>query len=378
MSKYFNPVKTFFGIDKIKELKSIINYELEVNRVMLFIGGQSLRKSGNLELILKQLQEKKIIIYDNIPSNPDIGDLYKIKNYCDNQEYDAIISIGGGSVIDIGKSISALQGLKINDIDALRETINSKSYLNNDKKVPIIAIPTTAGTGSEVTCWATIWDKQKKVKYSISNEDIYPTLAIVDPKLTLTMPTNITVTTALDALTHATEAFWSKDSNEIVRMYALRAIENIIENIEPLIDKLDDLELRTKISNGSLFAGLAFSNTRTTSCHSISYPLTSLYGISHGVAVSMTLGKMIKINEIALKEKEKLLSAFKVNDLGEIDNLIKRIYQKAYISYKLRDYGIRKEDIELILNKAVTPSRMNNNPIVVTKQMIRDILNDIY
>ncbi|HZX21740.1 MAG TPA: phosphonoacetaldehyde reductase, partial [Clostridia bacterium] len=254
----------------------------------------------------------------------------------------------------------------------------NKDYQNYDINTPIVAIPTTAGTGSEVTSWATIWDKNKCKKYSVEDERLYPRLAIIDPVLTTNLPLKPTASTALDALSHALEAYWSKRSNEIVRLYAQKSIELIIKNLNNLLDDLSNQDLRTKIAQGSLYAGLAFSNTKTTACHCISYPLTAKYNIPHGIAVSMTLAQFLNINREFIIDKRKLLGAFGVEKITEAEDVINNIFIKSQIPFKLSDYGVKKEDIGNIIKNSFIPDRMDNNPVKITKELLKRVLEDIY
>ena len=254
----------------------------------------------------------------------------------------------------------------------------NKSYVENQHIVPWIGVPTTSGTGSEVTCWATIWDRARGVKLSIDSKNLYANTAIIDATLTLTLPNKLTASTALDALCHATEAYWSKNSNEISRVYSLEAIKRIVNNLEKVLDQPKEIQLRNELALGSLYAGLAFSNTRTTACHSISYPLTLALGIDHGIAASFTLAKVMELNLEAIIEKDQLFQAFGVNHLEEIQQFIERFYHLSGFQSKLKDYNANPEIIESIAENAFTKGRMDNNPIALTKKDVTQILMSIY
>ncbi len=161
-------------------------------------------------------------------------------------------------------------------------------------------------------------------------------------------------------------------------MYALKAINNIAENLEELLDNLTDTNLRSRVSYGSLYAGMAFSNTKTTACHSISYPLTIKYGLNHGIAVSLTLGHMLIKNHNFIVRKDELLSAFGVSHVEEVQEFIAKIFSKAGIKARLRDLGIIKANLPEIADKSFTPGRMDNNPVDLDKQFILSLLESIY
>lgn len=376
---FYNPVKIIWGSGQINNLAGAIDTYLDTKKVLILTGKSSLKKSGILDLILKQFTKNEVYVLNDIPSNPEISDLYNIKIETDKFDYDTIIAIGGGSVLDIGKSLIAFKDIEVKDTTMLKEHIINQNYGDTNTKVNLISIPTTAGTGSEVTSWATIWDKSNIKKYSIESTKLYSDIAIIDPVLTVNLPMELTASTALDALSHALEAYWSKRTNEIVRLYSLKAIELIMDNIIDLLDNLDNIVLREKIALGSLYAGLAFSNTKTTVCHSMSYPLTSMYEIPHGIAVSMTLAKVLDLNREFILEKESLVKAFGVAaDLSEVEDCINEIYEKAKIPYRLKDYGIKREDIDTIIVNSFTPGRVDNNPVEITREILEDILMSIY
>src|SRR3989338_2597786 len=180
----------------------------------------------------------------------------------------------------------------------------------NGKGLTYVAIPTTAGTGSEVTMWATVWDHDKKRKLSLSRKAMYPDYAIVDPELTSDLPPRLIAETGMDALSQAVEAFWAIASNPTSDDYAREAIplimDNIVKRYQAVSSVEDNLEARTALSLGSLTAGRAFSNTRTTGVHSVSYPLTLRFNVSHGRSVGMLLPAFIDYNfkHIGYKAKE--------------------------------------------------------------------------
>ncbi|WZL73924.1 phosphonoacetaldehyde reductase [Clostridiaceae bacterium 35-E11] len=379
MGNYYNPVKMHFGVDQIKNLSSILEeIEDKTDKILLLTRGADFDESMSEKIILEGLASREVEKYAIPLSNPDITDLYNIKQATDTFAYDFIIAIGGGSVIDIGKAMAALRGIHLNSYEDIRQIMKERIYISHKTRCGFMAIPTTAGTGSEVTFCATLWDKEKESKYTMSDKMMYPDIAIIDPKLTVSMPIELTVSTGLDAICHATEAYWSRNTNALSRIYALHGIKNIMENIEKLIEDLENIELRTKIAYGSLYGGLAFSNTKLTSCHSISYPMTAIFDIPHGIAASITLGKMLILNEKALKEKEKLLTAFGVKKVYEVDEVIGSIYEKAGIPYRLKEYGIKKADLKQIANQSFIKRRMENNPVNITREILMNILYSVY
>ena len=204
---------------------------------------------------------------------------------------------------------------------------------------------------------------------------LYPAESWLVPELTATMDKNMTLATGLDALAHAMESYWSVPSNSYTRVLACDSI-SIIQKYLPLaLDNLNNLEYRKQMLMGSFFAGLAFSNTRTTACHSISYPLTMMFGINHGFAAALTLFEVLKRNWDYIKEKELFLDVWKANNLEDIKVWFDNVSQDKL---KLSNFGVKKEDIPLIVKEATTGGRMDNNPIIFDEKEIENILVNVY
>lgn len=308
-------------------------------------------------------------VIDESISNPDIHLLEKVLRGISKP--DLIIAIGGGSSIDLAKAISALYEYKNENV---MDLIKNKIYLNNNNFIPVIAVPTTAGTGSECTKWATIWNFEDCKKYSIDADFLYPSESWLIPELTITMDESMTLSTGLDALAHAMESYWSKPSNSYTRVLARNSI-SIIKKFLPLVLKdLDNLEYRKQMLMGSFFAGLAFSNTRTTACHSISYPLTMLFNINHGFAVALTLFEILKRNWNLIKEKDLFLEAWEADNLEDIQIWFDNVTQDTL---HLSNFGVKKEDLPIIVKEATTGGRMDNNPIIFNEKEIENILFNV-
>ena len=309
-------------------------------------------------------------VLDESVANPDVHLVGNILNKI--KKPDLIIAIGGGSSIDLAKAISSLYAYKGADI---LDLLKNKDYLDNQDSIPFIAVPTTAGTGSECTKWATIWDFDNNKKYSIDADYLYPTESWLVPELTSTMDERLTLATGLDALAHAMESYWSVSSNKYTQVLARDSIRIIKMYLPLVLNDLDNLEFRQKMLMGSFFAGLAFSNTRTTASHSISYPLTMIFGINHGFAAAITLFEVLKRNWDYLDDKELFLDAWDAQNLDDIKKWFDEVSDGCL---KLSEFGVKKEDIPNIVKLATTGGRMDNNPIVFTEDEIEDILNCVY
>ena len=318
----------------------------------------------------------KFIWINSFNSNPTEIDIINSLKIISNNNASKIIAIGGGSAIDLAKAISAFYDTNLNTLYTREDIVNkilNKNYLNTN--IDIIAIPTTAGTGSEVTKWATIWDSINNKKYSIDAYYLQPKQAFICTELTLTMPKKLILSTALDALSHAIEAFWAKSTNILSKELSIRAVELIVNNLHIALKEPSNYKCREKLIIASLLAGISFSKTRTTACHSISYPLTSLYNIEHGFAVALTLSELFEINKSKTDDIEELEKIF--IDYNGIKNWLDFVC-KDIVTLKLSYFGIKKTDIDHIVENAFTGGRMDNNPVEISNDTLLKILNNIY
>ncbi|OPH50391.1 hypothetical protein BC351_06930 [Paenibacillus ferrarius] len=375
MNQFYNPVAVSLGAESAEAFAELFNKRYaDVKRVLLLTRGAGVEQSDCLQPVLNAISKKETLLIEVTLNNPNVADIFKLKQQIEPFQYELIVAIGGGSVMDAAKVLSALQHKTFQTAAEVREAITSERYREEPDFTPWIGIPTTSGTGSEVTCWATVWDEENGSKYSVSDERLYARAALILPELTVTMPLRLSVATALDAMCHATEAYWSVHTNTITRAYSLQAIERIRQTLPLLLERPDNVAWREQLSLASLLAGLAFSNTRTTACHSISYPLTMLYGIDHGIAASITLTTVLRHNLDALIEPDKLFRAFGAADVNEVDNLIQSIYNIYGLSSSLSSYGVTVEGIREVVSHSYTKGRMDNNPVEISPEELERML----
>lgn len=208
---------------------------------------------------------------------------------------------------------------------------------------------------------------------SIEAEWLLPMYAYIIPEFTCYLTARQTLSTGLDALMHAVESYWAVSSNALVRELAKTAISLVVDYLPITLENLDNVDCREKLCLGSLIAGLAFSNTRTTACHSISYPLTMNYGVEHGFAAAVTLTEMIKFNQKYIEDFPLFLLAFRADSVEDIENWIDRVSDNIQ-PCQLRKFGIEQKDIKDIVEKSFTLGRMDNNPRQCMKEDVCDIL----
>ena len=285
--------KEFIGKDSFKKIKYIVD-ELHAKRILLVTGKKSFSLSGAKYKIKKLLKDLEVIVFDDFQSNPRLEDAESGSNLVRQSNLDLIISIGGGSVLDMAKLINILSAQ--NDIDFF-DIIKNPSLIDN-KGIPLVAIPTTAGSGSQATHFAVVYID--KVKYSLSHRYILPNYAIVDPALSYSVPSNMAASCAMDSLSQAVESYWSVGSTKESRRYSSRAIKIILPALKESVVNNDN-DAKDVMALAAHLSGKAINISKTTAAHALSYSMTTLFGIPHGHAVALTLGKFFSINYNANK-----------------------------------------------------------------------------
>lgn len=375
MNRYYNPVRTLEGAGCAGRLEEILEEMNLVHRkVLLLVWGESLLENPAFAGLLGR--DSAFVVSSMIfqASNPTVGQLYDAYRKTRDFAPEVVVAVGGGSILDVGKSLCCLYGKEISDADALRDLIARKAY--GHPAARWIGIPTTAGTGSETTCWATIWDPEQDAKRSVECQENYAWAALVDPELAAGMPLKLAVSSALDAVAHAVESYWAKGSNCVSRALALEAIRTVMGSMEDLL--AGENGAHDAMARGSMLAGLAFSNTKTTACHSISYPLTMHYGIPHGVAVSMLLSPVLKLNAPVLHHLEPLLDALGTADTEELENKIRSYLIRSGQAASLQEWGAKREELPHMAELGMTKGRADNNPAPLDPATILSILEQIY
>ena len=349
---YHMPTKIVYGNNELENIDKYIN-----GRKTLLITSHGFVKRGLVDK-LKSLTNNIVDVISEVKSHPEFKDLEITYNKIKEIDFELILAIGGGSVLDASKFFSVYNKKK--EYQFVEDIIKGKLPKKDYKLIPIISIPTTAGTGSEITPWATIWDMDEKKKYSLYLPDLFSEKAIYDPTLTLSVPKDITIQTGLDTLSHALESIWNKNANEITINYAIKSAKLIVNNLVLLSNNLDNLEYRNNIMKACMYAGLAFSNTQTAIAHAMSYYITAHKGIDHGIACSFTLPILID-NVIG---KYDFIDDALVDIFGKLSSdKLRDILKELNISTNFKDYGI--SDKELIKLKASLQNNQRANNSLV-------------
>lgn len=345
---YEQPVKIYFGFGKLAELSDVLADIGTVNAVLVcdkFFAekGQAIKAS------CPQIKA----VFSDVEPNPLLSGCETATAMAKEVNADTIIALGGGSSIDTAKFTAACT---YSDLTPAEQYAEQRF---NNKIAKIVAIPTTAGTGSEVTKVSVI--SHGAEKKSIHNPAFMPTVALVDPELTMTVPAKATMMTGLDAFTHAIEAYWSVNHQPITDALGIEAIKLILANLESSF-KNGDKESRTNMSYAALLAGMAFALPKTAASHACSFPLSADYHLPHGEACAFTLDSFIKIN--ADERLEKLAREVGCKDTDELAEKIK--YLKSISGLRTRLSEIGDVDIDKLANDCAKHPLMANNPVQLT------------
>ena len=364
--KFYNPVSLIIGSGVRKKLAD----ECLDKHVLIFCTASAFKRHRNDPYLNKVFTQSNIMFEHSFDSNPALIDVTNISRKYKDSSIDLILGLGGGSAMDVAKIASVSIPANKIGID-INELLGNSSCFLHFNKIDCIQVPTTAGTGSEVTPFATVWDYDNQQKKSLNHSSMFAKKAFIDPDFLSEIPLEISLSTGLDALNQAFESIWNINANEITRPFSVRSAELALK-VLPQIDQISsNSELREKLAFASLFAGLAISQTRTSICHSISYPLTLKYGISHGMACAFSMLEVYKYNSAYIKDDiEKIMFNTKQDPYVILKNIFKKYKLNSFFINALPDKATFTYSIE----DFITAGRFENN---IRKCNHADLINII-
>ena len=352
---YHNPVSIHSGRGSLACLPEILAGRRVV--VVTFPEARGLGLVARLEQLLKVAL---VAVIEDVRPNPDVAQLAELYNrfWQDGNACDAIVAVGGGSAIDTAKAL--MVGTASGNFDELVGLLaTGKSFVPASVK-PLIAVPTTAGTGSEVTPWATIWDAGNQKKYSLHLDETWPEAAVIDPELMLSVPAGTTVSTGLDALSHALESIWNVNANPVSDTFAVSAVQDIFSCLPALAEDLGNIELRERMALAALKAGMAFSNTKTALAHSISYEMTLRHGLAHGIACSFTLPIVLEKAWAKSADRDLTLQRVFGPDLASGMKRLRGFLNGLGVKTDFSDYGVEDTEATAMIARAMDGARGKN------------------
>lgn len=372
---------TYFGEYARKEIITEIK-KRKYNKALV-VTDAMLVQCGVAEKIENVLKDGGISyeIDDEVKPNPTIDNVHTGLDKLKASGADFIIAVGGGSVIDTAKAVAVIANNPDNyDVVSLEGVDKSKN-----PPMPIIAVPTTAGTGSETTMDYVITNTEQKRKMACMDSMVVPVVAILDTDIMASLPLKMTAATAMDALTHAVESYLSKGAFDFSEMLSLKAVSLISANFLKVIKNLNDLEARKALAMAQYMAGMSFTNVGLGIVHSMAHPLSAFYDVPHGVANALILPYVLKFNSVACEDK--MITLAKAFD-PEFDErygseaatercieLINTFNSVAGLPHKLKDINVNKEDIDALageaLNDAATPDNKREVDIEDFKKLYK-------
>ena len=301
--KFYMPTRIRFGWGRFQEIRQVVD-ELKGKKIFLVTSRHFAKKYGILDKLSDYPEGIDPCGICGGGGEPHIETVDKGASQCKRNQCDLVIGLGGGSALDAGKAIAMLQ----RNPGSIREYLDQERTCQA-KGLPYVAIPTTSGTGSEVTPFTVITHPAKKAKPAIAPPENFPDIALVDPELTMTMPFEVAASTGLDALCQAVEGFWSTQGNPLTRSLAFQAIKLAMENLESACLK-KDRESVINMALASHLTGIEMSNIGNTSIHPLSYPITIDYGVAHGFACAIFLPEVIRFNALLSRIVSEICSLF--------------------------------------------------------------------
>lgn len=361
------------GVGALEALSNI-----ETGKVLIVTGGNSMFKNGTIESIEKILKRNncETNIFSGIKKNPNIEEVLlgveKMKEF----DPDTVIAVGGGSPMDAAKVMTLLYENEHINFD----NILSLELPQSRNKIKLIAIPSTSGTGSEVTKAAVITFKKDNIKIGIKTNAFIPDMAILDANVTMTMPDNVVAETGMDAITHAVECYINDNLDDFTECIAKGAVEGLFRYL-PLSYKEKTLESREKVHHYQCIAGLAFDNVGLGMAHGISHALGGRFNLGHGIANAIVLPYVLKYNSRSERVSQKLNILAKVIDSSNFIQSVKMINNTLNILKCLKDAGIPeydfKNDFEVLVENSLKGST-RVNPVKITEDEMKELLNCIY
>lgn len=382
MAQFTVPTHIITGKGALDEAKGYIK---SYGKKALIVTGKHVVKSTMMQVLIEKLYDLEVEynIFDGITGEPtDCMIEEGVKVYQDNN-CEFLIGIGGGSPLDAAKAIGAM----ITNPGAIAD-YNGKEIPN--RIPPVVAIPTTAGTGSEATKFTIITDSKKDIKMLLKGDYLIPELAIVDYEFGMTAPRSVTAATGLDALTHAVEAYTSKKATVMTDTLAVSAIKRIVKYLPLVYQNGSNLEAREEMAIAALEAGICINNSSVTLVHGMSRPIGALFHVPHGMSNAMLLTRCMAFaatevtDRLAILARETRVATLEESDTIAADKFIVKLEEICKICEipTLSEYGINQDKFESVIEKMATDAVASGSPSntrrVVTKEDCMKLYKEVY
>lgn len=377
--RYELPTAIEFGIGAVGELSEHVK-RINGTKVLL-VTDPGVQKAGVTDRLVDVLKKSGISysIYNDIQPDPDIEGVMRGRDAAKEAGCDCIVGLGGGSSLDTAKAI----GLMLGNPGHIRDYVGINKVPK--KGAPVIAVPTTAGTGSEITIWSVLSDKQAKVKLSVGSPYNCPDLALCDPELTVSLPSHITAATGMDALTHALESYVNKATQPISEALSVQSMKMIARSLRTAVVQGENIQARNDMLLASLIAAMAFNPTRLGLSHALAMPLGAHFKIPHGTVNAILLPEVMNFNLIGNLSKFKEIAQLfdmPVESLSPKEaaeqsvTAVRQLKQDVGIDQTLSDYGLTESALDYIAEEAMTSGNVPVNPRKPTLEDLKQICRE--
>ena len=385
--EFYNPTKAVYGPDISTDFKAELD-SLEIKKYLI-VSDRIISDLGLTRRVRDGLESSGIEVtgeFLDVPQDSEVTTVNSCAEQAKASGAEGLIAIGGGSVIDTAKASNIL----ITEGGDLVQDHSGAQTLTKPLK-PLVVVPTTAGTGSEVTMAAVIYDEENKTKMSFTDKYLLPSLAVLDPEMTRSLPPNLTASTAMDALTHAIEAYVGMQWSPISDAFAAGAIELIFNNIVTATEHGDDLEARGALLVASTMAGVAFSHSMVGCVHGMAHSVGGIFRVPHGVANAILLPHGMEYNFEEVKGKLAKLAPIMGEQVAgiSVDNAAKKTIEAVRkltgtlnklgaLPLRLREVGVIKDDLPKVAEATVMDGTSFYNPREVVAEDILVHLKNAY
>lgn len=344
--EWLAPTRVIFGPGTRSRLRSVVDEVAgESARVFLVTGRHNLRAQGTLQEVLDALGESRVTLFDEVTPFPSPDLVDSATEACRAASADVVVGIGGGSPLDLAKAVAVLA---THEGTAREYAIKQKSLQR--RGLPFVALPTTSGSSSEVTIGAAMWDMEAKQSMSVRGPLAFPTVAIVDPELTLSMPRLLAANTGMDAFTSAFESYWSTDAQPMTDALHLEVIKLFSNNLERSCNE-GDLDSRSACALAATVAGVSYSNSRANVCHAVGSPLTLFWNVEHGQSVAVGLPPFLRWNAETFRHRQDALwDALGVGGLDEAVARITEMTENIGLESRLSGLGLGSTDMDTLMD----------------------------
>jgi alcohol dehydrogenase len=374
---YHLPTAIEFGSGALARLPALAT-QLGARRALV-VGDPGVERAGLVGRVLAALHDGQIAAtaFTDVDSDPDVRSVEQGTHAGRAHQCDLVVGVGGGSALDTAKAVA----LMLTNEGSIRDYAGLGKVRHPG--LPVVAIPTTAGTGSEVTIWSVLSDKARRVKIGVGSSFNCPRIALLDPQLSLSLPPPVTAATGMDALTHAMESYVNKTAQPVSEALALQAMKLIARSLRIAVAQGDNLAARSDMLLASTLAAMAFNSTRLGLVHALAMPLGAKFGIAHGLVNAIMLPAVMRFNLPASLEKYAEIARI----FGEppVDSSVQEAAEHAVaaiqslrsdigIRHKLGEFGVSEERFDEIVDEAMQSGNVPVNPRLPTREDMKRLL----